>query len=339
MHETRAAALAETRSAGALAPRHSLAPRSARSAGFLGLGVALPEPVLSNRQVAARIGVDEEWILRRTGISERRQAPPGSHLSELASAAGQAALTDAEVDARELDLVVLASFTAEAVVPPVSARIAHLLGADGAATVDINNACTGFVSALAIADALIGVAAADRALVIGAEIISRHVDPDDRTTAAVFGDGAGAAVIAAGARGRVGPCVMGADGAQAHLITVDPSSGLLRMDGHETFKHAVSRLGEVALQACASAGVELGEVDLFVFHQANSRITRSLTARLGVDPAKVVDCIAAIGNTSAASIPLALEHARRDGRLNDGAVVLLAAFGAGLTWGATVLEW
>lgn len=289
--------------------------------------------------MAAGIEVEADWILQRTGIRERRHARPGASLSTLAADAGRAALVDAGLEASELDFVILATFTADAILPPASATVAHLLGASGAGTFDINNACTGFISALATAEALIAMAGSGNALVIGAEIISRHLQPGDRTTAAVFGDGAGAAVLAAGAGGNLGPFVLGADGAHAELIRADPLSGMLRMQGHETFKHAIRRMGEVALQACAAAEVELADLDLLVFHQANSRITRSLTARLGLDPGRVVDCIATVGNTSAASIPLALEHARCEGRLCGGERVLLAAFGAGLTWGATVITW
>lgn len=320
-------------------PRSAPARVRSRNAGALGLGVALPERVVANDRVAAAIGVPQEWIVRRTGIAERRHAAPGARLGELAAAAGAAALADAGLPAEELQLLILATFTADSIIPPASARTAHLLGAAGAATFDLNNACAGFVSSLAAADALIGTGGFANALVIGAEIVSRHLDPADRNTAAVFGDGAGAIVIAGDAPGGIGPFTMGADGSQAHLISIDPDSGLLRMDGHETFKQALTRLGEVSLQACEAAGTELGEIDVFVFHQANSRITAALTERLGLDSAKVVDCIATLGNTSAASIPLALAHARRTGQLRSGDKALLAAVGAGFTWGATVVEW
>ncbi|HEX3911228.1 MAG TPA: beta-ketoacyl-ACP synthase 3 [Solirubrobacteraceae bacterium] len=326
------------------APAGSLAPAGGTLAtgsgpGVLGLGSALPEPVVGNDRVAARIGVGEEWILRRTGIRERRHAPPGAKLSELAAEAGRAALADAGLDAPALELLILATFTADSIIPPDSARVAHLLGAPRATTFDLNNACSGFIAGLATAEALIRAGGHANALVIGAEIISRRLDPGDRKTAAVFGDGAGAVVLGREAPGGFSPFAMGADGSQAHLITTDPASGLLQMDGHETFKQAVARMGEVTLRACAAADLRLGEIDLFVFHQANSRITATLGERLGLDPAKVIDCIATLGNTSAASIPLALTHARREGRLRAGQKVLLAAVGAGFTWGATVMQW
>jgi 3-oxoacyl-[acyl-carrier-protein] synthase-3 len=314
-------------------------PGAASRTGVLGLGDALPELTVANSSVAAGIGVDEQWIVRRTGIHERRHAAPGAQLSELAAEAGRAALADAALDAGELDLVIVATFTPDSIIPPASPTVAHLLGATRASAFDVNNACSGFISALATADALIRTGSARHALVIGAEIISRHLDPSDRKTAAVFGDGAGALVIGAEAPGAFGPFVMGADGSQAHLITTDADSGKLRMDGHETFKQALARLAEVSLGACEAAGVELDELDLLVFHQANSRITTALGERLGLDSERVVDCIATLGNTSAASIPLALAHARREGQLRRGQKVLLAAVGAGFTWAATVVDW
>jgi 3-oxoacyl-[acyl-carrier-protein] synthase III len=313
--------------------------RGAGCAGVLGVGTALPEEVLSSAQVAAGIGVDEQWIVRRTGIAARRRAAPGAELSELAAEAGRAALEHARLPAAELDLVLVATFTADAIVPPASAEVAHRLGALTAGAFDVNGACTGFLSALATADALIGAGAARTALVVGAEIISRRLDSGDRNTAAVFGDGAGAVVLGADSPGRLGPFVLGADGSQSRLITIDAASGTLRMDGHETFKQAVARMQQVSLDACSAAGVGIAEIDLFVFHQANSRITATLMERLGVDPEKVVDCIAQLGNTSAASIPLALSSALADGRLRPGARVLLAAVGAGFTWAGAVMVW
>jgi 3-oxoacyl-[acyl-carrier-protein] synthase-3 len=181
--------------------------------------------------------------------------------------------------------------------------------------------------------------AATNALVIGAEIMSRHVDPNDRNTAALFGDGAGAIVATAGAPGDIGPVVLGSDGAHAQLIVADRETQLLAMDGHETFKQAVRRMTEASIAACEAAGVALADLDLYVYHQANTRILASLAERLSLDPAKVVDSIASLGNTSAASVPLALADARAQGRLAPGMRVLLAAAGSGFTWGATVAQW
>jgi 3-oxoacyl-[acyl-carrier-protein] synthase-3 len=258
----------------------------------------------------------------------------------LAADAGREALADAGVAPELLDLLIVATFTPDACVPPASAQIAHALGAPGAATLDMNNACSGFVSALALADALLATGERHTALVIGAEIISRRLDPRDRMTAAVFGDGAGAAVLGASPYSAFGPFVLGADGSRAELITAAPHDGTLRMDGPETFKQAVARLEVIAREACAAADVGVHELDLLVFHQANARITRALGERLGVERERLVDCIATLGNTSAASIPLALVHARRERLLReDTRRVLLAAVGAGFVWGATVLDW
>jgi 3-oxoacyl-[acyl-carrier-protein] synthase-3 len=321
------------------APAARRAGAARRASGVLGLGAALPEEIVGNDRVATALGVEEEWIVRRTGVHERRHAAAGAKLGALAAEAGRAALADAQVDAAELDLLILATFTADAIVPPASASVAHLLGAERAGTFDLNNACSGFVTALAAADALIRGGDRARALVIGAEIISRHLDHGDRKTAAIFGDGAGALVIGGDAPGGFGPFVMGSDGSQDHLLTIDPDSATLRMDGYATFKQALARLAEAALGACEAAGVELAELDLHVFHQAYSRITAALTERLGLDPERVVDCIGTLGNTSAATIPLALAHARRERRLRRGQKVLLAAAGAGFTWAATVVDW
>jgi 3-oxoacyl-[acyl-carrier-protein] synthase-3 len=204
---------------------------------------------------------------------------------------------------------------------------------------DIGAACTGFLSALAMAAACIESGRAERVLVIGADVLSRFTDPDDRRTAALFGDGAGAVVLGAAAEGGLGPVVLGQDGGNAEVIVAPRDRGLIEMEGQDTFRHAVNHLVEVTGQAAAVAGVSLEEIDLFVYHQANARITRAVGARLGLEPSRVVDCIARIGNTSAASLPLALAYAEAAGRLAPGMTVLLAAFGAGLTWGGAVLEW
>jgi 3-oxoacyl-[acyl-carrier-protein] synthase-3 len=223
--------------------------------------------------------------------------------------------------------------------PNAAPQVAHAIGASAAGAFDVGSACTGFIAALAAARGMLASGAARNALVIGAEIMSRHVDPNDRNTAALFGDGAGAILCTAGAAGDIGPVVLGADGGHAALIVADRETQLLAMDGHETFKQAVRRLAEASLAAAAAAGVELVQLDLLVYHQANTRILAALAARLGVDLGRVVDCIGTLGNTSAASVPLALEQARRDGRLAPGLRVLLAAAGSGFTWGATVVEW
>ncbi len=310
-----------------------------RTAGMVGLGTALPDRVVTNAEVGAEIGVDDAWIVRRTGIRERRHAAPEVTLVELATEAGRAALEDSGIPAAEVDLVIVATLSHELSTPNAAPLIAHALGATRAGGFDLGCACTGFVAGLASATAWIEAGRATTALIIGAELMSRYVDPTDKRTAALFGDGAGAVVITAGAPGSIGPVVLGADGSCGDMITSDPETKAIIMDGHETFKQAVRRLHESSLEACRAAGVGLDDIDLFVYHQANGRITSALGERLGLDPARVVDCIAGVGNTSAASIPLALGHARGNGQLRPGARVLLAAVGAGFTWGAVVVEW
>jgi 3-oxoacyl-[acyl-carrier-protein] synthase-3 len=311
----------------------------AARAGIVGLGCALPDRVVPNAEITPSIGVEDDWIVRRTGIRERRYAEPRARLAELATAAGRAALADAGMAGAQIDLVLVASCSQDSVMPGAAPQVAHALGAERAGAFDIGSACTGFLAALAAARGMLVSGAARNALVVGAEIMSRHVDPRDRNTAALFGDGAGAIVASVGAPGDLGPVVLGSDGSRAELIVADRETQLLAMDGHETFKQAVRRLAEASTAACDAAAVALADLDLYVYHQANTRILASLADRLALDPAKVVEFIATVGNTSAASVPLALEHARSEGRLSAGMRVLLAAAGSGFTWGASVIEW
>jgi 3-oxoacyl-[acyl-carrier-protein] synthase III len=308
-------------------------------AGIVGVGVALPERIVENAEVTQLIGVSDDWIVKRTGIRARHYAGPRANLADLASEAGRAALADAGLDGLDVDLVLVASCSQDSVMPNAAPLVAHALGAENAGAFDIGSACTGFISALATARGMLLSGAARHALMIGAEIMSRHVDPTDRNTAALFGDGAGAVVCSADAPGGIGPVVLGSDGAHAALIVADRDTQLLAMDGYETFKQAVRRLAEGTVAACEQAGVALADVDLFVYHQANRRILQTLAERLEIPITKVVDAISDLGNTSAASVPLALAQARADGTLRDGMRVVLAAAGAGFTWGATVIEW
>lgn len=304
-----------------------------------GLGVAVPETVVTNAPIAARLGIEERWIETRTGIRERRVAQPGERLFELAAEAGRRALASAGLAPLDLDLVLVATTSNDELMPGASPRVAAAIGAERAGALDVNAACTGFVSAIAVACGQIESGRAQTALVIGADLMTQLIDPDDRATAAVFGDGAGAVAMQGAAEGRVGPIVLGADGAQADLIFTPKETGLTVMQGHETFRHAVDRMSEVTAAAAAAADVDLDEIDVFVYHQANARILRAVGERLDLPGGRVVDCIDRFGNTSAASIPLAMEEARLAGDLVPGARVLVGAFGAGLTWGATVIEW
>jgi 3-oxoacyl-[acyl-carrier-protein] synthase-3 len=309
-----------------------------RHAGIAGLGAALPEQRVASDTIAERIGVPSGWLERRTGIASRRRAAPGERLTDLAAAAGRAALADAEIAPEAIDTVLVATLSADELTPNAAPQVAYALGS-AAAAVDIGAACTGFVSGLTLAAGLIESSRAANVLVIGAEILSRHTDPDDRSTAGLFGDGAGAVVLAPRASGGIGPAVLGSDGSAAPFIFAPRDTGLIRMDGHETFKRAVTTLATNAAEAVAAAGLTLDDVDLFVLHQANGRILTAVAETLGLAPERVLNVIAEAGNTSAASIPLALAQARAQGRIADGDRLLLGAVGAGFTWGATVVDW
>ena len=308
-------------------------------AGVIGLGVSLPDVVVGNEHVGAGIGVDGAWIERRTGIRHRRHAPADLSLTELAVASASAALLDAGVSGAELDLVLLATVSQATPMPNLAPQVASAVGAAGAGAFDLGAACSGFVAGLSVAASFVEAGRASLVLLVAADTLSRQVDPHDKRTAALFGDGAGAVVLRGAADGGVSAIVLGSDGSAAQLIANDPHSGFIQMDGHATFLAAVTRMEEATLAALDRDELELDDVDLFVFHQANARITKSLTERLGLPSEKVVDCIAELGNTSAASIPLALEYARRDGRLGDGSRVLVCAVGSGLIWGAALLRW
>jgi 3-oxoacyl-[acyl-carrier-protein] synthase III len=311
------------------APAEAGNPRGA-GAEIAGLGVALPETVLSNAAIAARLGIEESWIVQRTGVRERRIAAPGETLAEYAAAAGDRARAPPGL---------VATRTNAELCPQGAPRVAAALGAGRAGAVDVGAACSGFVSAVALAAGQIESGRVRQVLVIGADLMSRVVDPGDRATATVFGDGAGAIVMRTAERGRVGPFVLGADGANADLIVATRAEPIVKMQGHETFRHAVERMTEISLSATAAAGCGLQDVDLFVYHQANARILTAVQERLELPAERVVNCIHRYGNTTAGTIPLALEEARADGRLSAGSRVLLAAFGAGLTWAASVVEW
>jgi 3-oxoacyl-[acyl-carrier-protein] synthase-3 len=308
-------------------------------AEMIGVGTALPATIVPNAVIAERLGIDAEWIVKRTGIEERRSAQPGERLFEFAAAAGAEALAEAGVEATEVDLIVLATTSNEELMPAAAPRVAAALGAINAACYDLSAACTGFLSAVSVACGQIESGRAVNVLVIGADLMMPLTDPDDRATAAVFADGAGAVLMRGTLESRVGPIVLRSDGTRADLIKIDRTDLIIRMQGHETFKYAVDMMSSSTAEAVALAGLELGDIDLFVYHQANARILRAVGERLGIAGERVVDCIAQLGNTSAATIPLALAQAKRAGNLRAGSRVLLGAFGAGLSWGATVIEW
>lgn len=318
----------------------------------LGCGSYLPEQVVTNAQLAARIDTSDEWIVQRTGIRERHIAAEGEFTSHLAIKAAQAALIDAGVDAQSIELIVLATSTPDNTFPATAVAVQHGLGINHGAAFDLQAVCSGFVFALATADNFLRTGAFKRALVIGAETFSRILDWNDRGTCVLFGDGAGAVVLeaqeqpgkAATDRGVV-TTHLRSDGRHKAKLFVDggPSStqtvGHLRMEGREVFKHAVGMITDVIVDAFQATGLNADSIDWFVPHQANKRIIDASAHKLHIAPEKVVLTVDRHGNTSAASIPLALSVARKDGRIKKGDVVLLEAMGGGFTWGSALVRW
>jgi len=309
-------------------------------AALVGVGMAVPEQVITNAAIADRLGVDEEWISRRTGTSQRHVAAPGQRLDEFAATAARAALAQAGVDAADVDAVLVGTTSAEEMSPHAAPLVAADIGASGAAAIDISAACTGFLAGLVMGAGMIESGRARAVLAIGADMLSRSLDRDDPQSAMLFGDGAGAAVLTAVEGGsRVGPAVLTSDGQRRELIRLARDELLIRMDGPTVYRHAVRLMTEVTEQAVRRAGLTVADIDLFVYHQANSRIIDAVGQKLRLDRARVVDVVGSFANTSAASLPIALAAADRDGRLHDGDRVLLAAFGAGLVWGGVVVTW
>jgi 3-oxoacyl-[acyl-carrier-protein] synthase III len=315
--------------------------RHLRAAALTSVAMTVPDRVVTNETVATGAGVTEQWIVHRTGVHERRHVSEGERLQDLATAAGRRALEEAGVAPEELDLVLVATLAADELTPNCAPLVAHDLGATKAGAMDVSAACTGFLSALALAAAQVEGGRSDKVLVIGADVLSRFVDKTDRGTAALFADGAGAAVVAPAenGQGRIGHIVLHCDGGGAKSIEATHDERFIRMQGHDTFKAAVTRMSEATLEAVALAGVALDDIGLFVYHQANARILAAVGDRLGLDEARVINSINRYGNTSAATLPIALVDARERGMLEPGMPVLLAAFGAGFTWGAGVIEW
>jgi 3-oxoacyl-[acyl-carrier-protein] synthase-3 len=310
-------------------------------AAVLSVATALPEGTLTSAELAERYGVDEHWIVARTGIRERRRAAPEERLSDYAAQAGARALHAAGVAPTDVDLVLVGTMTQDELTPNAAPLVAHALGAVHAGAIDIGAACTAFLSGLDLGAAQIESGRVETVLLVGADFITRITDYEDRRSAPLFADGAGAVVLGRGGHGRgaIGPIVLGADGSQAQTICASNTERKIKMDGPEVFRHAVARMSEATLDAVERAGCSLSDIDLFVYHQANARITRALGERLGLATERVVDCIETLGNASAATLPLALAAARDEGRLHAGARVLLCAFGAGFTWGGGVIEW
>jgi 3-oxoacyl-[acyl-carrier-protein] synthase III len=308
---------------------------------ILSVAAEVPANRVTTAEMAERLGVSEDWIVSRTGIRERPVAAPGERLSDFAALAGRRALSRAGIEPSEVDLVLVATLTQDELMPNAAPVVAHAIGADRAGAIDVGAACTGFLSGLSLGAAQIETGRAACVLLIGADFTTRIVDWNDKRTAPLFGDGAGAAVLgqARGEFGGIGPIVLGADGSGASAIHIPHDDRKLRMDGPEVYRHAVARMGEATLTAVEGAGFTLEDIDLFVYHQANGRILRALAEKLQLPSQRVVDCIENLGNSSAATLPLGLAFAERQGWLKPGSRVLLSAFGAGFTWGAGVIEW
>ena len=317
----------------------------------LGCGSYLPERILTNAELATRLDTSDEWIVQRTGIRERHVAAEGEFTSHLAIKAARAALHHARLDAQSIDLIVLATSTPDNTFPATAVAVQEGLGINHGAAFDLQAVCSGFVFALATADNFLRAGSYKRALVIGAETFSRILDWNDRGTCVLFGDGAGAVVLDAqqmpGTREDRGILTshLRSDGRHKAKLYVDggPSStqtvGHLRMEGRAVFKHAVAMITDVIEQAFKTTGYTADDVDWFVPHQANKRIIDDSARKLGIAPEKVVTTVDKHGNTSAASIPLALTAAVADGRIKRGDLVMLEAMGGGFTWGATLLRW
>ncbi|MEL6364577.1 MAG: beta-ketoacyl-ACP synthase III [Pseudomonadota bacterium] len=321
-----------------------------RRSVLLGCGSALPERVLTNDELSKMVDTSDEWIRERSGIRERRIAAEGETTADLAEAAARKALKDADLGPDDIDLVIIGTATPDLSFPSTAAIVQGRLGIRGGAAYDVAAACSGFVYALSVADLHLAAGKAERALVIGAETFSRILDWEDRGTCVLFGDGAGAFILGAeeqaGAPGDRGvlAAYLRSDGSFVDILKTDggvsstQTAGHVRMEGRKVFREAVNKISEAMLVAAAEAGVDVTEIDLFVPHQANQRIIDGVVQKLGLSPEGVVSTVGVHGNTSAASIPLAFDVAKREGRVKPGMLVMLEAMGGGLTWGAALIR-
>ena len=313
-----------------------------------GSGSALPRRIVTNDELARTVDTSDEWIRERTGIAQRHIAGEGETTASLATDAARAALADAGIDAKDVDLIVLGTATPNRTFPATATQVQHALGCDGGAAFDVAAVCSGFLYALGTADSMIRTGMAKCALVIGAETFSRILDWEDRATCVLFGDGAGAIVLAAEEAGDDERGVLAtrlhAAGEHGDLLFVDggPSTtgtvGHVRMRGREVFRHAVVNLAQVLEEVLGAAHYTAADIDWVVPHQANLRILEATAKKLSLPLEKVVITVDRHANTSAASVPLAFDEARRDGRLKPGDLVMLEAMGGGFTWGASLIR-
>ncbi|MPZ49145.1 MAG: beta-ketoacyl-ACP synthase III [Dehalococcoidia bacterium] len=319
------------------------------AARITGVGKYLPQRVLSNADLERMVDTSDQWIVDRTGIRERRIADDGESTSSLGAEAGRMALETAGLDANDIDLVICATLSPDGMFPASASLIQDALGAKRAAAFDINAACTGYVAALATGTQFINAGVYKRVLVVGAEVTSRIIDWTDRGTCVLFGDGAGAVVLEQAERGGLQSIVMKSDGAGAKLLYArGPASArslaetegyCIVMDGREVFRFAVRAMEESSREAISQAGLKIEDVAYVVPHQANQRIMSAVAKNLGLPIERMVSNVEKYGNTSSASIPIALCEAWEDGRLQDGDNLVVVAFGGGLAWGAGVIEW
>lgn len=327
---------------------------SVRAVRIVGTGSFVPDNVLTNADVEKIVDTSDEWIVTRTGIRERRIAPPEMAATDLAYPAAQRALEDAGLTAQDLDGIIVATVTPDQVFPSAGCTLQSRLGAPQAWAFDLSAACSGFLYSLYVAQAMVASGQANSILIVGAELLSRLTNWEDRTTCILLADGAGAVVLQPGDDDhRILSLTLGADGSYGSLIempaggsrmpaseeTVRAKLHTIHMKGNEVFKMGVRGMADISLKVIEEAGYTPADVDLFVPHQANLRIIEAITKRLEIPPEKVFTNIHKYGNTSAASVPLALDEARRTGRLKSGDLVLMAVFGGGLTWGATLVRW
>ncbi|HEY4078537.1 MAG TPA: beta-ketoacyl-ACP synthase III [Rhizomicrobium sp.] len=320
-------------------------------ARVIGCGACLPSNVVTNDDLARKVDTSDAWIRERTGIQQRYIAQPSEKTSDLALGAAREALIDAGIDAGELDMIICATTTPDESFPATATVVQSRLGMTRGAAFDVQAVCSGFIYGLSIADSMIRTGQAKTILLIGAETMSRLLDWNDRTTCVLFGDGAGAIVLQAhdGKGSNDDQGVLNtrlfSDGRLHDMLYTDggvsstQTVGKLKMQGKEVFKHAVTNIAAAIVASAEAAGVSVSDVDWFVPHQANQRILDGTAKKLGIDPTKVVSTVAQHGNTSAASVPLALTTAVRDGRIKRGDLVLLEAMGGGFTWGAALLRW
>ena len=323
-------------------------------AGILGTGHSYPEGILTNADLAKIVDTSDEWITTRTGIKQRRKAAPGEYTSLFAVRAARQAIERARLDPIDIDLLLCATVTPDQILPSTGCIIQAELGANNAAAMDIVAACSGFLYGVSLASSMIQTGQIRHAVVVGAEILTQYVDYSDRQTCVLFGDGAGAAVLGPtdGGRGILASKIKSDGRYEEQLFspgggtrrrptaeTLAAGDHFFKMRGNELFKVAVRSMAEISREVLEMAGKKSDQIDLFIPHQANQRITEAVADRLNVDMSKVYSNIAVHGNTSSASIPIALDECVEAGRIKEGDLVLMASFGGGVTWGAVLVQW